>query len=52
MVEVFNFGKYKGKPVEEVLKTDPGYYGWLLKGDFSLHTKKVMSEIRLRSINK
>jgi len=51
-VEVFNFGKYKGKPVEEVLKTDPGYYGWLLKGDFSLHTKKVMSEIRLRSINK
>lgn len=52
MVEVFNFGKYKGRPVEEVLKTDPGYYGWLLKGDFSLHTKKVMSEIRLRSINK
>ena len=52
MVEVFNFGKYKGKPVEEVLKTDPGYYGWLLKGDFSLYTKKVMSEIRLRSINK
>ena len=52
MVEVFNFGKYKGKPVEEVLKTDLGYYGWLLKGDFSLHTKKVMSEIRLRSINK
>ena len=52
MVEVFNFGKYKCRPVEEVLKTDPGYYGWLLKGDFSLHTKKVMSEIRLRSINK
>jgi len=50
-VEVFNFGKYKGQSVESVLKSDPGYYGWLLKGDFSLHTKKVMSEIRLRSIN-
>lgn len=51
-VEVFNFGKYKGKSVEQVLKTDPGYYGWLMNGDFSLHTKKVLSEIRLRNANK
>ncbi len=50
-VEVFNFGKYKGQPVEQVLKRDPGYYGWILKGDFSLHTKKVLSEIRLRAIS-
>ena len=40
MVEVFNFGKYKGKPVEEVLKTDPGYYGWRQKATFLCIPKK------------
>ncbi len=35
-VEVFNFGKYKGKPVREVLQSDPGYLGWMMKGDFPL----------------
>lgn len=48
-VEVFNFGKYKGKAVEDVLKNDPGYYGWIMRGDFALHTKKVLSEIKLRN---
>ena len=43
---VFNFGKYKGKAVEEVLKTDPGYYNWMLQGDFAQHTKQKMTEIR------
>lgn len=51
-VEVFNFGKYKDKPVEEVLKRDTGYYGWMMQGDFSLNTKNVLTRIRLRSINK
>lgn len=51
-VELFNFGKYKGKSVVEVLKTDPGYYGWMMNGDFSLHTKKVLTNIRLREMNK
>ena len=50
--EVFNFGKYKGQRVVEVLKNDPGYYGWMLSGDFSLHTKKVLTSIKLRSINR
>lgn len=50
--EVFNFGKYKGQKVEDVLKTDTGYYGWMLNGDFSLHTKKVLTNIKLRSFNK
>jgi len=51
-VEVFNFGKYRGKPVAEVLKTDIGYYGWMMNGDFSLHTKKVLTNIKLRELKK
>lgn len=47
--EVFNFGKYKGHLVEEVLKKDPGYYGWMMKGQFPLHTKKILTAIKLRS---
>lgn len=51
-IEVFNFGKYKGEPVEEVLKKDPGYYSWILNGDFPLYTKKVLSNIKLRAFGK
>jgi DNA polymerase III, epsilon subunit and related 3''-5'' exonucleases len=47
--EVINFGKYKGRLVEDVLKTDPGYYGWIIQGDFPLYTKKVFTSIKLRS---
>lgn len=47
-VEVFNFGKYKGIPVTEVLQKDPGYYSWILQGDFTLNTKNVLTKIRLR----
>ena len=47
-VEVFNFGKYKGQPVAEILQRDPGYYGWILNGDFTLNTKNVLTKIRLR----
>ena len=50
--EVFNFGKYKGQKVSDVLKEDIGYYGWIMNGDFSLYTKKVLTEIRLREFNK
>ncbi len=48
-VEVFNFGKHKGKPVADVLANDPGYYGWMMKGDFPLYTKKVLTSIKLNS---
>ncbi|MBN2348214.1 MAG: 3'-5' exonuclease [Bacteroidales bacterium] len=48
-VEVINFGKYKGQPVEEVLRKDPGYYGWMMNGDFPLYTKKVLTNIKLRN---
>ncbi len=51
-VEVINFGKHKGVPVEEVLKKDPGYYGWMMQGDFPLYTKKVMTNIKLRAFQK
>lgn len=44
-VEIFNFGKYKGKPVREVLKEEPQYYDWMMKADFPLHTKQKLSEI-------
>ena len=47
-VEVFNFGKYKGQPVETVLKKDPGYFGWILQGDFAQNTKSVLTNIKLR----
>lgn len=51
-VEVINFGKYKGVPVEAVLEKDPGYYGWIMNADFPLYTKKVLTSIKLRKFNK
>ena len=50
--EVFNFGKYKGKSVEEVFAKEPSYYDWMMKADFPLSTKKVITNIKLRSFNK
>ncbi len=50
--EVFNFGKYKNQKVTDVLKTDIGYYGWMMNSDFSLHTKKVLTSIKLRDFNR
>jgi len=50
--EIINFGKYKGQKVVEVLKTDMGYYGWMMNSDFPLHTKKVLTNIKLRDFNK
>lgn len=46
-IPVFNFGKYKGKAVEEVLRKDPGYYNWMLQGDFTLNTKQMLTRIKL-----
>lgn len=48
-VEIFNFGKHKGKSVEAVFKEEPSYYSWMMNGDFPLYTKKVLTEIKLRS---
>lgn len=49
--EVFNFGKYRGWDVAEVLHRDPGYYSWMLAGDFTYNTKQVLTRIRLREFN-
>ena len=49
-VEVFNFGKYKGMSVTDVLKRDPGYYSWILNSDFTLNTKAMLTKIRLREL--
>lgn len=46
--EVFNFGKHKGKEVEEVFKRDSGYYSWMMNGDFPLYTKQVITKIKNR----
>ena len=46
--EVFNFGKHKGESVADVLRFDPGYYSWILGGDFTYNTKQVLTRIRLR----
>ncbi len=43
---VFNFGKYKGKGVEDVLRSDPGYYNWMMQGDFAQHTKQKLTEMK------
>ena len=48
MTEIFNFGKHKGLPVADVLRIDPGYYSWILSGDFTYNTKQVLTRIRLR----
>jgi len=50
--EIFNFGKYKGKAVVQVFRDDPSYYSWMMNGDFSLYTKKVLTEIKLREFGK
>ncbi len=50
-VEVFNFGKHKGRSVAEVFRTEPSYYAWMMNGDFPLYTKKVITAIRLREMN-
>jgi DNA polymerase-3 subunit epsilon len=44
-IPVFNFGKYKDKPVAEVFKKEPQYYDWMIKGDFALDTKNVVSKL-------
>jgi DNA polymerase-3 subunit epsilon len=51
-VEVFNFGKYKGRPVADVLKLEPQYYDWMMKGDFPMHTKQKLTEIFNRTLLK
>ena len=50
--EVFNFGKHKGLPVVDVLRIDPGYYSWILAGDFTYNTKQILTRIRLREANR
>lgn len=50
--EVFNFGKQKGKPIEQVLKEEPGYYDWMMRGDFPLDTKRKLTQVKLRGFNK
>jgi len=52
MTEYFNFGKHKGKTVADVLRFDPGYYAWILGGDFTYNTKQVLTRIRLREAQK
>ncbi|NJB81720.1 3'-5' exonuclease [Wenyingzhuangia aestuarii] len=49
--EVFTFGKYKNRTVLEVLAENPGYYNWIMNADFPLYTKKVLTSIRLKTLN-
>ena len=51
-VEIFNFGKHKGRPVVDVLKAEPQYYDWMMRGDFPLHTKQKLTEILNRTLLK
>ena len=47
-VPVFNFGKHKGQPVENIFKIEPSYYSWMMDGDFTRDTKRVITEIKLK----
>ena len=50
--EIVNFGKYKGRSLAEVIKRDPSYYDWIMKNDFPLNTKQVLTKIRLRELTR
>ena len=50
-VEVFNFGKHRGKPVMEILQKEPSFYDWIMKGDFPLDTKRKLTQLRLQQFN-
>jgi DNA polymerase-3 subunit epsilon len=50
-VEIFNFGRYKGIPVEQVFTKEPSYYDWMMKADFPLYTKKIIHNIRIRMLS-
>lgn len=49
MVETFNFGKHKGRPVADVLRYEPGYFSWMMAGDFTYNTKQVLTRIKLKN---
>ncbi|GJM30247.1 MAG: DNA polymerase III subunit epsilon [Cyclobacteriaceae bacterium] len=51
-VEVFNFGKYRGKPIVEILQKEPQYYNWIMNGKFPRDTKRKLTEIKLRLFNR
>jgi len=51
-IEIFNFGKHKGKPVTQVLKEEPQYYDWMMKGDFPMNTKQKLTELLNRTLLK
>ena len=51
-VEVFNFGKHKGKPVAEIFQKESSYYDWMMNGDFPANTKSVITRLRLKDFNK
>ena len=50
--ETFNFGKYKGQPVSDIFRKEPSYYDWMMKSEFPLYTKKIITAIKLRDFNK
>lgn len=48
---LFNFGKHKGKKLKDILAQEPGYYNWMMEGDFSMQTKNVLTRVRLSMRN-
>ncbi len=51
-IPVFNFGKHKGRPVEEVLRREPSFYSWVMQGEFPKNTKDVLTQLRYRYMKK
>lgn len=49
--EYFNFGKYKGRSVTEILLADPGYFNWIMNSEFTYNTKQALTRIKLKSLS-
>lgn len=47
-VETINFGKYKGQAVADVIRREPGYFSWIMQGDFPQNTKQEFMRLKLK----
>jgi DNA polymerase-3 subunit epsilon len=50
--EIITFGKHKGKVIEDLFKTEPGYFSWIQNADFPNYTKKVLRDLKNKITNK
>ncbi len=42
---MYNFGKHKGRLLADIFDAELSYYDWIMKGDFPLNTKQVLTDL-------